>query len=341
MASIQLSVCIATYNRARFIGETLRSILDQLAPGVEVVVVDGASPDDTAAAVAGCAHPALRYFRQPVNSGVDADFDAAVGRAEGEYCWLMSDDDLLAPGAIARVLAALADRPDLVVVNAETRTLDLMRVVDRQMKTCATDRTFGAAETEALFVETAGLLSFIGATVIRRALWQSRERTRYYGSLFIHVGVIFQAPIGAARLVCEPLVRVRLGNSLWGPKSLEVWMFKWPQLIWSLSQLSEDARAKVCPREPWRNLRMLGFYRAMGAYSMAEYRARLADRGGGAYRTLARAIARVPPALANTLAALYIVAVASQWRGMLFDLASAPSSTPLARWGARRAGILA
>ena len=36
-----LSICIATYNRARFIGETLDSIIPQVTPAVEIVIVDG------------------------------------------------------------------------------------------------------------------------------------------------------------------------------------------------------------------------------------------------------------------------------------------------------------
>src|SRR3990172_8001177 len=101
----KLSVCIATFKRATFIGETLESILGQVEPGVEVVVVDGASPDDTEEVVRrlAVAHSGLRYHREPVNSGVDADYDKAVGYAQGEYCWLMTDDDVLVPGAIARV----------------------------------------------------------------------------------------------------------------------------------------------------------------------------------------------------------------------------------------------
>ena len=42
-----LSICIATYNRANFIGETLDSIILQLTEDVEVVIVDGASTDNT------------------------------------------------------------------------------------------------------------------------------------------------------------------------------------------------------------------------------------------------------------------------------------------------------
>ena len=44
---IKLSICIATYNRGAFISETLDCILTQIEPGVEIVVVDGASADNT------------------------------------------------------------------------------------------------------------------------------------------------------------------------------------------------------------------------------------------------------------------------------------------------------
>ena len=44
---ILLSICIATYRRGPYIGATLDSILQQMPPGVELLVVDGASPDDT------------------------------------------------------------------------------------------------------------------------------------------------------------------------------------------------------------------------------------------------------------------------------------------------------
>ncbi|RYD61491.1 MAG: glycosyltransferase, partial [Sphingomonadales bacterium] len=101
-----LSICIATFNRAAFIGETLQALVEQLRPGVEIVIVDGASPDDTAAAVRPFLEvaPAIRYCRESENSGVDGDYDKAVGYARGEHVWLFPDDDLPAPGAIDRVL---------------------------------------------------------------------------------------------------------------------------------------------------------------------------------------------------------------------------------------------
>ncbi|HZZ86352.1 MAG TPA: glycosyltransferase family 2 protein [Anaeromyxobacteraceae bacterium] len=338
----KLSVCIATFKRARFIGETLQSILSQLEPGVEVVVVDGASPDETAAVVAplAAAYPALRYHREPVNSGVDADYDKAVAYARGDYCWLMSDDDLLMPGAVARVLAAVADRPDLLIVNAETRTPDLAQVVDPALLPPESDRDYGPQDRDALFLATASTLSFIGAMVIRREVWLARERARYHGSLFAHVGVVFQdPPLEKVRVLAQPLVRIRWGNAMWTSRGFEIWMFKWPALIWSLEGIPASARAAVCPREPWRNLRMVGLHRALGGYSSAEYRTWLAGRGERPFRLLARIIAELPTGLANALAAAYCLLVARGARRELYDLAYGRNATWVARWAARRRGL--
>lgn len=340
-AGIRLSICIATFRRAKFIGETLQSITGQLQPGVEVVVVDGASPDETTEVVAraAAACPAVRYHREATNSGLDADYDKAVGYACGRYCWLMSDDDLLLPGAVAAVLAAIAEDPELVVVNAESRTADLGAVVDARLLPHTADRIFTEGEAEAFFVETANALSYIGAVVIRRATWLARDRASYDGSLFSHVGVIFQAPLSRVRIVAEPLVRIRWGNAMWTPRRFEIWMFKWPSLIWSFGAYPEWARAAVCPREPWRNPRMLGLHRALGSYSFEQYRSWLAGRGDWRSRLAGRAIAAVPTSVASMLASIYCLLVTPRARRELYDLAHGQHSTWIARWAARRSGL--
>lgn len=338
----RLSICIATFQRARFIGETLDSILAQVTPEVEVVVVDGNSPDDTPDVVArrAAGHRSLRYFREPVNSGVDADYDKAVAFARGEYCWLMSDDDALAPGAVQRVLDALGDGPDVLVVNADCRTPDFSTVLDRRFLKRTDERVYGAQEWEAFFAETARYLTYIGGTVIRRSVWLARERERYYGSLFVHLGVLFQQPpLARAKVVGDPLVRIRYGNSMWTPRAFEIWMFKWPAMIWAFEGYSERAKEVVSPREPWRYLRLLGLHRALGGYSSATYRQFIAKRAGWPFRIVARAIASLPMTAANLAVTVYCVTLGRWARRELWDMAYGANSTWLARQAARLMGI--
>ena len=47
MGNIRLSVCIPTYNFGEFIGETLESIVGQATDEVDIIIVDGASTDNT------------------------------------------------------------------------------------------------------------------------------------------------------------------------------------------------------------------------------------------------------------------------------------------------------
>jgi abequosyltransferase len=334
----KLSICIATYNRGEFIGETLDSILGQPLQGVEIVVVDGASPDNTPEVMTPylSTHPEIHYYREQENSGVDRDYDKAVAYATGEYCWLMTDDDLLRPGAVSRVLERIDGSPDLVVVNAEVRNYDFSKVLQARMLDFSSDRDYGAEDGEKFFSEAAGYLSFIGGVVIRRDLWMQRDRSHYFGSLFIHIGVIFQhPPIKRIRVIAEPFIVIRYGNAMWTSRSFEIWMFKWPRLIWSFQDFSDRAKALVYPREPWKEVRKLVFFRATGGYTPAEYRRLLRGKVDGTSRWLPWAIAMTPTAVVNFFASLYCVLLNRKARSGMYDLSRCEHATWASRLGAR------
>lgn len=271
---ILLSICIATRNRGDVLGETLASIAKQWRPAVEIVVLDGASTDRTAEVVAHWqtqTNP-IRYVFKSENGGVDQDFDECVMHATGAYCWLMSDDDLLLPGAIDAVLRTIQQNPDLVVVNSELRNTDFSELIIPNRLNWREDRAFTTQNTEQFFREVSGYLGYIGAVVIKRQVWLERLRAPYYGSCFIHVGVIFQKPLeGKVVVLAEPLVSVRFGNTQWRPREFEIRMIRWTDLIWSFHTVSATTRSKLYPQKPWLSLKSLFFYRAKGTYGLKEY----------------------------------------------------------------------
>jgi glycosyltransferase involved in cell wall biosynthesis len=334
----KLSICIATYKRAAFITETLNSIAPQLTPEVELLVVDGASPDNTSQVVALVAekYPALRYYREEENSGVDRDYDKAVGYARGEYCWLMTDDDVLVPGAVERVLGELRACPDLVVVNAEVRNVDLTVALESPRFNIDADLSYDADRREEFFGKAANYLSFIGGVVVRRKLWLARDRASYYGTLFVHVGVIFQNPaIGKVRVIAQPLIIIRHGNAMWSPRGFEIWAFKWPALLWSFSDFSEAVMRNVCDPQPWRRFRFLLFHRALGSYSAAEFRRHLATRARGWSRATAWLSARCPAAVANFAFVLYYGLLKRYARVALYDVLHSRHAGAASRAAAR------
>jgi glycosyltransferase involved in cell wall biosynthesis len=336
MAPLRLSICIATFRRGNYIAETLNSIVQQLVDGVELIVVDGASPDNTCEVLAPYAaeHSRLTYVREATNSGVDQDYDKAIGYAAGKYCWLMSDDDLLLPGAVDRILRELESQPDLVVANAKVMNADLSVGLNPRLLDITADQRWDTSGGEGLFAQVAPYLSFIGGVIVRRDFWQQRAREPFFGSLFIHVGVLFQAPaVERAVVLADPLIVIRYGNAMWSGRSFEIWMFKWPQLIWSFDHFSEAARARVVSRFPFTSPKRLLFWRAIGSYSQSEYENYL--RGAPPLRrALVQAfIARLPGKLANLCCGVYYLLLPGKQAGMqLYDLARASHAAGLSRW---------
>jgi len=319
-----LSVCIATRNRDRYLALTLDNILEQCGDDMEVVVVDGASTDDTATVVAARASnwSNLKYYPQAVNSGIDGDYDKAVELAQGRYCWLASDDDMFAPGAVASVLNACRKEPDAVIIDAEVRTADLTDVLVPQRLGFSGERRYISTDSDRLFIDCGLHLNFIGALVIRRELWLQRERKRYYGSEFIHVGVLFQAPLpGEVIVIGAPLVHIRYGVGNWTSRSFQVWMFKWPDLIWSFDWLAESSRAAVSQRYPWQSPVVLLLYRAKGWYSWQEFTQFILPRAKMSWRIwLAGLISLLPGRLVNFAALAYARLRRGNQRGGIYDL---------------------
>jgi len=332
MSEPRLSICIATLNRAEFIGATLDAILEQACDELEIVVVDGASTDATESVVRARAarFPRLRYLRLEAKGGVDQDFCRAMEAARGEFCWLMADDDLVKPGGVAAVLAATRRGAGLIIVNAEVRNADLSEVIAARRLPFREDRTYQPTQEgrHRLLAETGEYLSFIGGVVIRRAWWESRDRAAYLGTEFVHVGVIFQSPLpGSALVLAEPWIVIRYGNAQWTSRYFQIWAFKWPGLIWSLPGIPDAVRRRVSRPEPWRRPGALLLYRARGVYSLAEYRKWIEPRPGSWWsRWMARAIARFPGRGANALALLY--AQARRYRPLLIDLRDSPYYFP-------------
>lgn len=324
MNPLRISICIATRNRADFLAPTLDSLLKQTGSGVEIVVVDGASTDHTQNVVAErvLQHPSLKYFRQQENSGVDGDYDKAVVYAKGDYCWLISDDDLPIEGAVGRILEMCRDNPVALVVDAEVHSSDYsVRLLERRLKFSGL-RLYAPSEMSALLADCGDALTFIGALVIRREVWLSRDRRRYFGSEFVHVGVLFQAPLpGSVVVVGEPMLRIRYGVGNWEKRAFEVWMLKWPALIWSFEHLAVESRQAVVAPFPWRNAQKLFLFKAKGWYSWQSFLSHvLPMRQSMIYKVPALLVALFPGYLAFLVVKMVLALAPDRFHGARWEL---------------------
>jgi glycosyltransferase involved in cell wall biosynthesis len=118
-----LTIAIPTHNRAGCLKELLSVLADQLKdePRVELIISDNASPDETPSVVERFVARGLRvrYIRNDQNVGADANFLQCFEQARGKYVWFFSDDDLIVPGGLAKILSyCAAAEYDLIWVSA-------------------------------------------------------------------------------------------------------------------------------------------------------------------------------------------------------------------------------
>ena len=221
---MRLTIAIPTYNFGRFIGETLDAFLTDLPDHVEILVVDGASTDDTATVVSARSDVgAVRYIRLAKRGGIDADVATAIELAKGEYVWMFSADDLPEAGAVQRILELLATRPDVIVVAHSGWTIDMQLVHSRYPIIEGSDvrvELSDPKQRDALFargVTSEVFFSFLSGLIIRRGAWVEApiEPGFFYGSCWAHAARLLAT---AARfrldvlVHVEPLVRRRGDN---------------------------------------------------------------------------------------------------------------------------------
>ena len=83
-----ISVCMASFNGSKYIERQVQSILLQLKPDDEVVIVDDASEDDTVSKILDFNDPRVRLFENDINCGVIAAFERSLDLARGDFIFL-------------------------------------------------------------------------------------------------------------------------------------------------------------------------------------------------------------------------------------------------------------
>ena len=106
-----ISVIIPTHNgTTRFLDQALDSVFGQTYSDWELIIVDDASTDDTAAYVQdrlrSCDHP-VEYIQRSVNGGPSAARNDGARVAKGTFLAFLDQDDIWAPAFLEETLALL------------------------------------------------------------------------------------------------------------------------------------------------------------------------------------------------------------------------------------------
>ena len=114
----EVSVVIPTHNRAELLPALLDALLAQQVHGIkyEILVVDNASTDATAATVAAHAHPVIRYFYEPRRGASNAR-NTGVQHAAGDLIAFLDDDLLPAADWLPSITGTMSAHPEVDCVG--------------------------------------------------------------------------------------------------------------------------------------------------------------------------------------------------------------------------------
>jgi glycosyltransferase involved in cell wall biosynthesis len=139
----RVDVLVPCYNYGRYLRQCVVSVLAQQGVDVRVLIIDDCSSDDSAEVGRRLAaeDPRVEFRRHEVNRGHIATYNEGLLEwAGGDYCMLLSADDMLTPGALARAARVMDAHPDVGFVHGRFVPIDMeqpARQPDTTAGTCA------------------------------------------------------------------------------------------------------------------------------------------------------------------------------------------------------------
>lgn len=118
-----VSVVIPSYMQGRFVDRTIRSIIDQRYPALELMVQDGGSKDETLDVLRKYEKRLTSWFSEP-DSGQSEAINRGFARSNGEIMAWINSDDLLLPGALHLVAEFFLSHPKVDVLYGNRLMID-------------------------------------------------------------------------------------------------------------------------------------------------------------------------------------------------------------------------
>ncbi|HLP81282.1 MAG TPA: glycosyltransferase family 2 protein [Nitrosomonas sp.] len=216
-----LSIAIPTYNRSSRLRECLNMLTERIselnykASHIEIVVVDNASTDETAEVVKSfyLKFERLVYAKNDRNLGIDGNIHRCSQLATGVFVQLLSDDDVLLPGALLHLLEQI-DRyssADFLFLNPVTFVDSLPS--DKELKPEIFINSDIVCVDQNQVIATCGIwLTFLSSFVFRRSAWNRSDSLEKYLGTDIYLSYALFDLLSKAAIsiiVARPLIAAR------------------------------------------------------------------------------------------------------------------------------------
>lgn len=188
VTDILLSICILSYNQPEEVERLLTSLEAQVLFGVEIVIRDDSSNNETIELAKRFASTLPIKFFYGEKEGIDRAVLFLTHRARGSFVWWMGDDEL-APNAVSSVLDAILSNEKIIFIWANYHL-----VGNPSLAIDLPENKFFKSRNELLEGAGAGL-GFVSATIFRReiVLLGLKEAEGYIGTQFVNLFIVLYA----------------------------------------------------------------------------------------------------------------------------------------------------
>jgi len=226
--NVLISFCLPSYNGEKYIRQALDSILNQYEDGIEVIVCDDNSQDETYNILKLYEkHECFSLYKNESNLGMDDNFDKVASLAKGEYLWLFGQDDVLLPGVISRIIKELKANSNtgVVYLNFSQHGDDLSDVIsESQLHKEVMQNNSDLLDKDILFFKRSSdyfasfemLPSFLPATIMKSKYWQDARKKNFVGTAYVQLAVML-LNIGNDEIIVfsKPCVQGRVPSDKW------------------------------------------------------------------------------------------------------------------------------
>jgi abequosyltransferase len=239
--SYLLTIAIPTYNRALSLDETLQSITQQIddRKDIEIVISDNASTDATYEIVQKylTQFSQIKYYKNEINKGIDYNIYKAAALSTGEYVYFLSDDDIMLPNSLNKMLSLIQEHQDIgfFYINGIGFTYNESHekiyfkssVIDE-----AKDMIFNDKNNFISFLKLQ--ITFVSAFLFHRKSWNiNTEKEQYIGTdIYLSYDLLhLLSNTHKYMYVAEPMIGVHASYTTGNYRIFYAFAYQWRKLL--------------------------------------------------------------------------------------------------------------